>query len=256
MASRSIGVSRSRIGLLARAEGMTQNSPSGRKDGRRWRKLRMTPEQRERISVMRAARRRGWTLEKIGIAAGVSHQRVEQLLGKEGKEDAPAPEKLKRRTKTVVRATVPCLICRKPLSLSPREMRIGAKFCSTKCYGLYERKVSSAKVVEAIDLRECGAYWKEVARFAGCTQQAIQIRIWKYLHAQGMLTERTVKHIWSPRPTERRVHWSTRWIEKSTGISINGPIKQYPNYSKQIRRKPEGLPVGVILQSEEAVPDP
>lgn len=169
------------------------------------------------ITVLVAAFKRGWTLEQIGFAAGVSRQAVEQRLARFERKHGPI-ERLRQANRMNNVPTQPwkCAGCGK-LQWSPlsRISTAGDQMvCSFRCLMEATRDISDEMIERAIDQRWAGRTWTSIAAELGYCIQAVQTRIWKHLYLIGMLNRETVESIWQ----DSGHHYAWNWLERNTGL--------------------------------------
>jgi hypothetical protein len=208
------------------------------------------------IAVIVAAWARGWTLDQIGFAAGVSRERVRQRL--EVYENKHGPVMRFRRPSNINSPSRAwqCPGCGQTFwadlqSLQRAERRGEQHTCSIKCYVTLYRRVSKEMIERAIDMRWAGRPWGAIVAELGFTQQAIQTRIWGYLYEIGMLNTETVESIWDPQRGGHHHAWN--WLERGTGLicTENGARLSAPMYG--CKKSPWGVR---IVRNSNAVSYP
>lgn len=162
------------------------------------------------LKTIMAARKRGWTLTMIAAAAGVSHQAISLRLRHLPKNRIHRKDMRNPRTPRV------CCWCRKITWQSKTNWN--EKFCSRKCMGEHDRKISNEMILTAIELRRGGHSWNSIAKKLQFPVQSIQQRIWYYLHNQGLLNVSVLWGIWVTPSTYRDRSPSWNWLEKNTGL--------------------------------------
>lgn len=165
-----------------------------------------------RYRAMRAARNRGWTLSQIAFAAGVSPQRVAQILGRLNNRIVP-PRNKARRLRV-------CVGCGKMLKVLPRidDENQGSNSCSVRCSSRGRRLMTEKQLMRALDLRAQGWTWKEISRVVPFDMQDIIVRAWRLLAEKESLTVRILSEI--HRSRGRRHSAVTKWesYARATGL--------------------------------------
>ena len=151
-----------------------------------------------RTGVFIAARKRGWSLDEIAFAAGISRERVRQILAK---ADVVGTIRLKHRNSHQMKRWRTCVRCGKTELVDVTQAKL--KFCGKKCYSLSVRKGGGRMgTLAAIEQRLTGAQWTEIQRTAGVSYQTLSLCTWWLLVEYGMLTYEIVEQIFSPRMAE------------------------------------------------------
>jgi transcriptional regulator with XRE-family HTH domain len=179
----------------------------------------------QRMLVIVAAFRRGWTLEQIAVAAGISRQAVDQRLQKYEAQHGPISKVARCHTRNNARIAKRCLQCGRVMWLSVNDQQ---RFCSCSCVGLFARALSDQEIETIIERRRNGHSWAEISRlFKGPTQR-IQTRIWIWLFERGRLNRQTVESIWH----DPAHHWAYEWLERNTGLACaeHGANRITPTY--------------------------
>jgi len=176
------------------------------------------PQQYTNIEVVIAAWVRGWSQHQIALAAGVTHQRIQQRIEKfENKYGKIERRGTSKHNISVSSRSWRCAHCDK-LTWSPlgRFTKAGLEmFCCIRCLVDHKRVITDTMIERAIDMRWAGKSWITVAAEIGYCQQTIQSRIWKHLYQIGMLTLDVVESIWKPHGQR---HFAWNWLERHTGI--------------------------------------
>jgi hypothetical protein len=150
-----------------------------------------------------AARKRGWSLERIGFAAGISGERVRQILAK---NDIAGIVKLKRRHGPLFPRKCPG--CGKIDWLGPKAVA-NQKYCSRACQCVHTRKAGGRMgAIAVIEMRLNGMPWMEIQKVTGHTYQTFTINIWWLLHEYGLLDVAILERILSRRGIEYQMRAS------------------------------------------------
>lgn len=162
--------------------------------------------QEQRITVSPAilieARRRGIKTTTLAAIFNVSHQRIQQLIGRTG------------GTRSGHRGQRPLTCpCCDTVRWVPSRHSKKRGYCSPKCFGLGERLLSSDDCAKAAELREQGYAWKRIAHIFGRDVQTVQTAIWRWLYEDGRLNDRELSRYWYS--TTGNVPASWAWIEKA-----------------------------------------
>lgn len=177
--------------------------------------LALPPPLEPRFYAVAAAKRRGISLSRIGLAlGGVYHARVSEIISKfemyHGRCRVPAKSRISRGEGT--KQVFTCAFC------GAMEWQWSSKkhevFCSSRCRNLSERALTREEVYQAINMRHRGETWRSVALLFRRNYQLIQVSIWRTLYEDGQLTRDTLNDIWLPTSapkTPRAGSWA--WLE-------------------------------------------
>jgi len=191
------------------------------------------------IDVIIAARRRGWTLEQIGNAAGVTRERIRQRVAEYEKKHGVVLPRYQRFSRHRTLTAWKCTQCGKSGFSRPALAR-GKRYCSADCLAAARVLITDEMVESAIDLRRVHREtWTLIGKQLGHPIQAIQVRIWKYLHSYGALNRATVDAIWCIPEAEHTNAPAYGWLEKNTGLApTEGGTVIVPRYAGASRTKP------------------
>jgi hypothetical protein len=186
---------------------------------------------KERVQLFVAARQRGWTLEQIGFAAGVTRERVRQVLAKY----AYVPHRINLAKRPKITYSRTCLHCKKVewVELSASKQ----KFCSKKCHAVHTRKTTYAGILEVIDLRLKHHTWSDIQRTTGRSYQAHVMNTWWLLYDYRLLVIDIINKLYSKRCIEFQI--------RATGLV---PERAFiaDNWFEELKRR-------VIADGEERV---
>ena len=148
----------------------------------------------ERDRAIMAARKRGWSLDQIAFACGVSCERIRQLLAR---KNIIGTVKLSRRASQGMKVEHKCPRCGKA-TWRPKSNK--SKFCSRLCASLDARRTGGRLgTVAAIEMRLKGMAWMAIEKATGHRYQSYAGNIWWLLHEYALLDVGIVERLFSRR---------------------------------------------------------
>lgn len=191
----------------------------------------LPPPQSDRLYMMAAARRRGWTLEEIAQVCGISHQGVQQNIARYEKYHGAITPRAK--TGSIRSSTTKKFFRCKTCGSAEWKLK-GFKnedYCSRKCSGVAKRCMSKEEILWAIDRRvTTGDTWLGLSKILNQYVQTIQSNIWVYLAQENLLTVSVIKRIWEPSPSLFRKQGRWNWLVERTGLA---PTRRRDHPSEQ-----------------------
>jgi hypothetical protein len=164
--------------------------------------------------VLCTAFRRGVSQPRRARAPGVSPQRVQQILKRNGLTAADRKQRVPSRG-VVRRVGLTCEVCGQTKWLAPWQAR-SPRYCSLECCGKPRRRITDECALKAIELREAGWTWREIENEVGGPWQSLTQRDWHSLHERGQLNEANVATLLQDVRERLRPRWA--WLEKATGL--------------------------------------
>lgn len=169
-------------------------------------------ESEEIDALYAAAKRRGWSLDRIALAAGVTDSRVGQRINRYEAKHGKIPY-ARQPGHCGPRYPWKCSYCGKVHWTSESRATSSpytTRYCNQICAQLGRSKITKAILEEAITMRWQGRPWFSVARKFQFTLQGIQSALWKYLYVSDSLNMEIVRSIWADG------RWT--WLERTTGL--------------------------------------
>jgi transposase len=167
-------------------------------------------------AVLVAAFRRGVSTRQLSRALGVSVQRVQQRL----KRNGLAAGQYRKQPTRGPRLPRACQVCGHVDWVTPSELHT-RKYCSPKCRRAAQRprklRIPEEAILKAIELRDAGWAWERISSELGWPPQSLLRRVWKLLHERGELTEdRVVALLHDRRDRLHKPRWE--WLVRKTGL--------------------------------------
>lgn len=205
------------------------------------------PKQTRKITprehAMIAARNRGWTLEQIGFAAGITRERTRQLLARHG---VYISGNRKKRIEGRGLVAIKCPGCGK-IEWKHKNKNTN-KYCSSQCRSVSNRKLTWAMIAQAIEWRLEGEGWYTIGYALGVSYPYLLQAVWYCLLDYNLLALNTVKLLFTQR--------SAGYTLRATGIvpdpHVYLPARWFETLKQRIADDGEGRPI--IRQRREYEP--